>query len=392
MVCHPGHPSAMDYICLRRRLGLSTLWLVLVLAVVVAENVDGQSTATERHLVVQSKITLQGLPEDLFRILGFSRGIDSSFVLLNGDEPFIWSFGPTGQFLKRWGSKGSGPGEFRTPRMVGRRGDSIWVWDSGLARLTVFSSSGHLGRTMPLPSSGQATLLANGQVTVHTTRNYGPDGESRSHLQVRPIVKANMALGLPLFQADYSYKVLQYRRGGSMMVGVQPFEDGALFTVCADGSGFVYVDRQIVRGSGVKDFGVTRISPDGAILYFVRIRFDPVPLSGALIQRAVSQLVKDGPPSMERGLEARIRAAIERPPYLPTVSRVLCGTDGSVWLRREDLPGATIQWTILDERGNDLVDLAFDRKVNLMSVTRDHAWTLEGDENSVRAFALWAVR
>lgn len=391
MIRNPGLPNVTEY-----RFKYQQRWLkvlgILALAPYLTRASSAQFDGREKHLDVQGRIGLEGLPEELYRVLGFSVRNDSSFVILNGDEPFVWLFSPTGRVVRRWGMKGGGPGEFRAPRMLGRRGDSIWVWDSGLARLTVFSEAGRLTRTLALPSAGQATLLSTGQVSVHTIRNFGPNGESRSNLKVRPLDRTGQSLGLPLFQADYAYGVLQYRRAGSTMVGIQPFEDGALFTACGDGSGFVYVDRQIAHGSSSQTFGVTRIGPDGGIRYFVRIQYAPVLITSALMQRAVTQLLRDGPPSKEPDLEKRIRAAIDRPPHLPTVSRVLCGTDGSVWLRREEQMAESIRWTILDERGTPVTYLTLNRSINPMSVTRNHLWTFEGDENSLRAFVLWKVR
>jgi hypothetical protein len=350
-----------------------------------------QSPAPQRHLVVEKRVVLQGLPDDLYQVLSLSVGRDSSFVILDRNAPFLWLLSPAGRLVRRIGANGSGPGEFRMPLAMGRRADSIWVWDPAVARLTVFSDAGTLGRSVALPSSGQATLLADGRVTVHTTRGYGTaGGVGQTRLQVRLVNRASANMGPVLFEAAYGYKVLEYRRGDGTTVGMQPFEDGPLFTACSDGSGFIYVDRQVTAG-GAGTFGVTRIEPGGARRYSVRIPYLPMPITSDRMQRAVSELMREGPPD-NSGLEARIRAAIARPAHLPTVSQMMCGSDGTVWLRREDTGAGPFRWTILDQHGTPTAALAIPRSVTPLSVTRDHAWTVEGDETSVRALVLWAVR
>lgn len=362
---------------------------ILVLLAVLGDTV--QAPTTQRHAAVEKRVALLGLPEDLYLVLSLSVSRDSSFVILNRDAPFLWLLSKEGRFVRRMGASGSGPGEFRMPRAMGRRADSIWVWDPAVARLSVFSPAGMLSRSVALPSTGQATLLADGRVTVHTTRGYGTaGGEEKTRLQVRLVNRASASLGSVLFEREYGYKVLQYRRGGGTIVGVQPFEDGALFATCPDGTGFIYLDRRVVPG-WTRTFGVTRLAPGGERGYSVRIPYPAVPITADRMQRAVSYLMGEGPPD-NAGLEARVRAAIARPAHLPTVSQVLCGTDGSVWLRREDTAAADFRWTILDEHGAAATDVTIPRSMIPLSVTRDHAWSLEGDESSVRAVVLWVIR
>src|SRR5690606_6964359 len=51
------------------------------------------------------------------------------------------------------GRPGSGPMEFRRPDVLGLRGDSLWVFDRALQRLTVVSLSSRQGRSEVWPVS-----------------------------------------------------------------------------------------------------------------------------------------------------------------------------------------------------------------------------------------------
>jgi hypothetical protein len=55
-------------------------------------------------------------------------------------------FDPSGHHIRTVGRQGQGPGEFRSGDMGGYRGDSIFVYDMAMRRLTVLDSAGALGR------------------------------------------------------------------------------------------------------------------------------------------------------------------------------------------------------------------------------------------------------
>lgn len=70
-----------------------------------------------------------------------------------------------GLLARTFGRTGDGPGEFRQVGNLGRLpGDSLFVYDPLLRRLSVFSAGGHLGRTLPLsdlaPDRGWSRVLS----------------------------------------------------------------------------------------------------------------------------------------------------------------------------------------------------------------------------------------
>jgi sugar lactone lactonase YvrE len=70
-----------------------------------------------------------------------------------------------GNFLKSWGEKGTGPGQFNTPHNIGvDRNDNIYVADRGNARIQVFDTEGTFKREIkikiPAPP-GARNVLGN---------------------------------------------------------------------------------------------------------------------------------------------------------------------------------------------------------------------------------------
>jgi len=70
---------------------------------------------------------------------------DGRIVVLNAGNKELLFFEPDGRFQRAVGRSGSGPGEFLTPRWLGRGpGDTLFLWDGRLQRISVFDPQGGL--------------------------------------------------------------------------------------------------------------------------------------------------------------------------------------------------------------------------------------------------------
>lgn len=69
---------------------------------------------------------------DRIRIVG------DGFLVLAGGSDEILHFDETGRLVRAFGQKGEGPGEFGDARDLVARGDSVWVVDSLLRRISLF--------------------------------------------------------------------------------------------------------------------------------------------------------------------------------------------------------------------------------------------------------------
>lgn len=78
---------------------------------------------------------------------------NGNLVLVDNSDLTLRAFDSTGTPLTPFGRKGKGPGEFQDISVLARcGGDSIFVFDNTLERLTVFGPSGALARTTQIPS------------------------------------------------------------------------------------------------------------------------------------------------------------------------------------------------------------------------------------------------
>ena len=98
------------------------------------------------------------------RSVAFTR---SGNLLVADRDMTVREFTPSGQVVSRFGTVGSGPGEFRQLHWAYPiRGDSIAAFDGELRRLTVFTAEGRYGRSalLTLPYFVDAGMLWTGEM------------------------------------------------------------------------------------------------------------------------------------------------------------------------------------------------------------------------------------
>jgi hypothetical protein len=166
----------------------------------------------------------------------------------------------------------------------------------------------------------------------------------------------------PIFATPTYYRVLNVPVGGQTKIGPQPFDDGGLWAFSTDGSTFAFVDRTVGR----RTYQVTIAGWQGDTLLHRSYAYSPVRLPDDLVEKEARFRHRPNDPPE---LLAAIRKALFRPRYAPTVSKVTIGRDGSVWLRREDLGGETIRWTVLESTGNPRIEVVLPRDFGMLEAS-----------------------
>ena len=321
---------------------------------------------------------------------GIATLADGSIVVLQRRDEALKVFSSTGRYTRTVGGPGAGPGEFKAPWGMGTHGDSVWVWDRALGRISVFDPELRFVRSQLVPTPGQGVLLADGSVVALPVQRFSayPDPGER-----QPAVVGHLDFGGhlvdTLFVASVDYHVLRYPYQGGFIVGRQPFEDGPLLTFAPDGSSFVHVERPARDGGTGTTFRVTRMTEHGDTLYSEAYLYDPIPIRPSDIDAAVEYLRGSG--SEDRARERRIREALYIPDHRPTVTQVVIGTDGFVCLRREDSGANTVRWTVLNPTGQLSYSVELPASASVLSATRNAAWGVILDEEDVPSIVRYRV-
>jgi hypothetical protein len=89
-------------------------------------------------------------------------------------------FGPRGEYVASIGRQGAGPGEFQAPWLVAADArDSVFVWDNGLARISVFGPDLRYARSFQVPPQwlmNGLRFLPDGRLVVAAYGRNEPGG------------------------------------------------------------------------------------------------------------------------------------------------------------------------------------------------------------------------
>jgi hypothetical protein len=220
-------------------------------------------------------------------------------------ERMIRVFDLSGAEVRRIGRQGRGPGELEGLTGFGFLGDTLYVSDGRLNRVTLFGSDGDVLRTFTLRSP---------MIDDHSPPWYLPSApssfQSDGTVLVLPmppplIVSAGAVGTAPWLRvdregvlldtmawADISTRSIEIASGGRRYYSAPPFASPRLVVAAADGRGLVAIDRKPVE-RGPATFRVTRIGVNGDTQYVRDYEYSPVRwdvLDGSGVVQATVQL------------------------------------------------------------------------------------------------------
>jgi len=342
--------------------------------------------------------------------LGFSRisGVDVDedglTYVLESQEREIRVFDRDGRRVRTIGRQGSGPGEFGSPNRFGIIGDTVWVTDTRLSRLTLFTLEGDVLSTV---ESMGAVVDAPEGVTIRVRPNrmrrdrLFESGLSSMSYMVEPPgdivvprllfdLKGNIVDTLSVDTIESAFSMLSDRITVGAITFIRPTPPTDAPRSLPTDDGTVRIERAHAPTRESSTFAVTRTDTAGDTLYHRTFRYAPKPYAGAATDSLVGQHARQyeerAGPDFE-AVKAAIRDAYELPPYQSPVQSAQLGADGSVWLLREDT-GGDYTWILLAPDGSPRGQLALPRRASIRWSSGDEAWIVVQDEYDVQ----WLVR
>ena len=307
---------------------------------------------------------------DVADVFGAVRLDNGTTVLAEEGGARLLYFSPDGALKRSVGRRGDGPGEFRLPQFLGHAGDTVWVYDYSLARLTRFNAEGDLidivNLTPPLPSAlalgrlPDGSFLFMGQWRSNVARNaQGLMRDTVAVVRYRDGVRADTVATAPgrefLQRADETGRMVMMvavfaRRasattwGESIVLGAQT--EHSLRVVGPDGR-----DRQVIRWSG-PDLTLTTADVTG----WVDAQVATVPPD----QREPLRFVFAASPAPERG---------------PSYDRMLADASGYLWVSEYPRAGGEpVRWDVFAPDGTWLGPVRAPDQFRLLDIGRD--WVL----------------
>jgi hypothetical protein len=284
---------------------------------------------------------------------GIERTSAGRIVVLAPIEQALFVFDREGRFLRSIGRGGEGPGEFAHPTPLGRIGDTLWVGDPVLRRISLFTEEGRLTRTISVLDGGQPWLLSNGDVLVVPGVDLSASAGTRHRILIERIAQRDRKRSI-ILDAPAPYRVFGLSLGGTKIVGPQQFDDGPRWAVATDGGGAVYADQQADQPRG-RTIRVWRVDLNGRTVFDVKIPFTPQPVNHEVVEAEVIRMA--GRMRAQFGAlpvaaaQDLVRHAVFVPRTAPTVTRLFSSQDGRTWIRREAAVSGQVRWTVLDPTG-----------------------------------------
>lgn len=328
----------------------------------------------------------QGDPRyELEGVRGAVRLKDGRIVVANGGSEEMRFYDRQGRFLLGVGRSGEGPGEFRLIRRLDLSRDSLWVYDAGLGRVSVFDTAGHFGRTLLLSDNARVVgQFADGALVA--ARLHLPDGATKPGLHTYLVTYYRLAPSgqvldsLGVFPDDEEY--LTFHPDGSY--DSEQYLFGLVSAVAVGSSRLVFGTSATYRIAGY--------SEKGRLETVMERPTQPRPVTSqdldSVIQR-VGQHFAD--PDRRKALELRFRR-LHHAATWPAYSQIRIDADGDIWVGSyELLRRPPVRWAVFDPRGVLLGEVAVPTDFTVYQIGADFVLGSRADSLGVQHVELYPL-
>lgn len=319
---------------------------------------------------------------------------ESAIFVLESDPPRVAVFDPSGTWMRDISRRGDGPGELQSPDRLGWQEESVWVADARGGRLEVFHPDGDLERSVrwSVPADDRGTTSVPYALLRDGSYIAGPAGlpigavftgavDHRMYLQV----EEDEVSTRPLYTEDIVVAdFVSAEVAGRQAVIVHPHPQAPIVRPLADGAGLLVVERSVAAEAQSDSFFVRSIAVDGEVRVW-SVVYSPVPAEGWRDRHRTEMVdwLQARSESVDRSL---LGALVESPAdirFLPPVSEAVPGSDGSVWVRREDDGGDLLRWNAFSADGQSIGRVDLPRNWTVLRASASELWVVEPDDLDV---------
>lgn len=340
---------------------------------------------------------------------GMEVGPDGRMYTLHPQEERIRVFAADGTPAGTIGGEGEGPGEFSNPAFMGWVADTLWVLDLRGYRFSQFSADGALlgSFQVPFTASGSpdeagparangllpdgtvhgappafSSLVASGKLTHYVPMLMNREGEVTDTLPAIAFGRSQWAISDP----DHPERGGTYTR--------QPFADGPLWAFAPNERALVIVDREAATDPTQASYRVTKLGFGGDTIFSRAYPYAPEPLPPARADSTFEATMERFSSFRRGGTEGPFRKWAEtsfyRPAFLPPLSDMKAGRDGTIWLRMAP-EGGQVSWTVLDRDGTPLGRTTLPEALTALVVDACTLWGYELDDLDVTYLVRYRV-
>jgi hypothetical protein len=284
-------------------------------------------------------------------------------------EGVIRVFSSSGTFLRMFGRKGDGPGEFRSPNGLGRFGDTVWVRDLLGRRYVLFD--------------GQFNYLRTARVSGLSGYYYGMISTSESvrrSIGDSLHVEVNSSDGLVARQIPvnirntrHSFPIADPSRESGTRLVTSPLGSGTDVTLLPGGNDLILIEPASVWAGAPGQFMIKRQSLlTGRITDSAVVSRVPAPIGRRQADSIITEFVSNFPSNTQ----PLVRSRVELPQHFPPYRLWELTGDDMLWLRHYGDPDVR---TVYSLRGQPLMEVRMPRQLRILAADRRFVWATMPD-------------
>jgi hypothetical protein len=379
----------------------------VVVIVALYSCADARVAAAQNLLRYRIETRIDGTRDTLLPLADVSIGPRGEIAFIQSQDRRILIYDTTGRRIRVIGRAGEGPGEFQFLSKLGWLGDSLWAWDAGQARLTIFSMTGQVGRVSTLDGPAGSRVISSDSLQGLSSLNFYAlysNGSSLRNARVDARTRAprRFCWGSPcLVMVDATDTLVSVvanlpadssavnfvEQGGDQLRAFStaiPFHHMTRHDVSADGAVI-----GLVTTSGIpraeSGFRVVLLSSAGDTVFSRMFQVAGVPVERREVDSAIAATVerlraRRWPSQLSRMFEESAPRRIPR--YHQPYRFFKVTMDHSVWVQMRP-ENRTSTWLGLDSTGAEIGRLVLPDRMTLLECDGSKAWVMEVDDDGV---------
>lgn len=280
---------------------------------------------------------------DLSLVTDLATDTEGRIVVLDRLGPTVRVFSNNGEFIKELGSRGEGPGEYRMPFRLGLLGDSVWITDGRLYRVTYFSRDLEVVGTLPARSSPSGSgLSAPASAVLRDGSLVFQEALGLTSMKVGKPAPVSIFVASPdgrvadtLVTFNYGKRFFPLEVRGTISAQENPFSPNGEWAASRKGTQVVVLRQELESQE------ITVHGSDNRRRTATFVERGPV-LAKEDVERWASTVAEKnamGRNGLAREYYQGLLDVVGFPKTAPVVDRILVENSGAVWLQLWGLPG-----------------------------------------------------
>jgi hypothetical protein len=382
---------------------------ISALAVLVGCGSSGESAPPRPPIwTLESEIRVDGHEHEFVHILNLDVSSSGVIAITQIQDRNVRLFDRNGRPVATIGRGGQGPGEFENPERLGWIGDSIWVYDPQLRRVTIANSDGEIVEMLPAPPRIVSSRPELGLFLVTVfhadgsfTGIFAPQGLASTDMpqwkNPRPYEPGGTVYAR--VNSDHDFDRILARSwltssfwsrptvSGGSVGGTHPFPNAVKVALDGQADRLALVIAELEESPPY--IRAVMLNTQGDTLYDRRYSFEAMPIDRQTADSAISRTAA-GLRSWDAQAAARYASYAYIPPVYPPVERAIIGYDGSLWLRLHAV-GTNAPYLVLDASGEPIGRVAVPVSTEIIRANDAHVWALDTDAVGVQSVLRYRI-